>query len=290
MHKVLILGCGFTGERVARSLAARGVLVTATTRDASRCGALMAEGVAAVEFAIDPSILGDIPSTLVDKWDAIIYSIPTLRTDVGMAEPAPKILRVLSATTERCIYLSTTGVYGRQEVVDASTEPRPETPRELLRAEAEAAVFACFGEALVLRPAAIYGPGRGVHAALKQGRYRLTANGDNYISRIHVDDLASHVVAACETGLTGAWPVADECPSTQREMAEYCAELLGLAIPPSGMPNEVSETLRANRRVDGSAVRSALGITLRYPSYREGVPAAIAAESGRLYQPTILRL
>jgi hypothetical protein len=29
--------------------------------------------------------------------------------------------------------------------------------------------------------------------------------------------------------------------------------------------------------VDGSAIRKALGITLQYPSYRIGIPAALAA-------------
>ncbi|MCW5962629.1 MAG: NAD-dependent epimerase/dehydratase family protein [Bryobacterales bacterium] len=264
---------------MARRLIACGMRVTATTREVTRLGALLADGATVVEFAVNPSVPGQIPTTLVDKWDVIIYSIPTLRTDAGMVEPAPELLRTLGATSKRCIYLSTTGVYGRQEVVDASTVPSPETPRERLRIAAEAAVIENFGNALVLRPAAIYGPGRGVHASLRAGRYRLTGNGTNYISRIHVDDLAAHVVAACQTELTGAWPVADEHPCTQREMAEYCAKLLGLPVPPSIVPGETSETLRANRRVDGSAVREALGIALQYPSYREGVPAAITAET-----------
>ena len=44
-------------------------------------------------------------------------------------------------------------------------------------------------------------------------------------------------------------------------------------------PAEVSETRRSNRKVDGRAIRRLLGIELRYPSYRTGIPASLAAET-----------
>jgi len=96
--------------------------------------------------------------------------------------------------------------------------------------------------------------------------------GDNFVSRIHVDDLAAHIEAGLLSTLTGAYPVADEEPCTAREVATFCAQLLTLPLPRSG------GRLTGNRRVDGSAVRRSLGITLKYPSYRTGIPAAIQAE------------
>ena len=36
------------------------------------------------------------------------------------------------------------------------------------------------------------------------------------------------------------------------------------------------DTRRANRRVDGTAIRRALGLSLRYPSYREGIVASLS--------------
>ena len=67
---------------------------------------------------------------------------------------------------------------------------------------------------MILRPAAIYGPGRGVHVSMEEGRFRFVGGGDNFVSRIHVDDLAAHVEAALLSDITGAWPVADEHPCT----------------------------------------------------------------------------
>lgn len=228
----------------------------------------------------DALIPGDLLrlSTLVDACDAVLCSIPTLRVNGELVERVPAIVNAIRGLVPRAIYLSTTGVYGKQHRIDELTPAAPTTHRELLRVEAENSVLSAFTSPLVLRPAAIYGPGRGVHVSMQQRRYRLTGDGSNYISRIHVDDLAAHVIAALGSDLTGAWPVADEWPCSQREMAVFCAELLGLPVPGETEPLNASETLRANRRVDGTGVRRRLGISLRYPSYREGVPASINEE------------
>ena len=128
---------------------------------------------------------------------------------------------------------------------------------------------------LILRPAAIYGPGRGAHESLRRGVY---STGENFVSRIHVDDLAAHVEAGLLSELCGAYPVADQEPSTTREIAEFCAQLLGMPtmdLPAMRTAPGSQARITGNRRVDGSAIRRALGITLVYPSYRVGIPAAL---------------
>lgn len=274
-RRVAILGCGFTGVRVAHALLDAHVDVVATSRHPQK---LRLPGADVVEFdAARPEHL-DRLSTTVEGSGALVCSIPTLRLDGRLVEIVPEIMRRLQGNIPRVIYISTTGVYGDQHVIDENSPPKPVTPRETCRAEAEESVLTGCRTPLVLRPAAIYGPGRGVHVSIREGKYRLTGDGSNYISRIHVDDLAAHVLAALKDDVSGAWPVADEHPCSQWEMASFCAELLKLPLPPSALPGNNPETLRANRRVDGSAIRRRLGISLRYPSYREGVPASIAAE------------
>ena len=152
----------------------------------------------------------------------------------------------------------------------------------MLRVRAEEAVLRRPWSSLVLRPAAIYGPGRGIHVSLQKGqtgqtgRFQLAGHGDNFVSRIHVDDLAAHVEAALLSDVTGAYPVGDELPCTSREIAEFCSRLLNVPMPPSAAPDKLHETRRADRRVDGRAIRARLGITLRYPTYREGIPASLS--------------
>jgi nucleoside-diphosphate-sugar epimerase len=116
-------------------------------------------------------------------------------------------------------------------------------------------------------------PGRGVHESIKHGAHSLS---DRFVSRIHVDDLATHVEAALLPTIRGAFPVADEEPCTSLEIAHFCARLLNLPVTCVQRPEAApAPRFATNRRVDGSAIRRALGITLKYPSYRVGIPAAV---------------
>src|SRR3546814_4537854 len=49
-------------------------------------------------------------------------------------------------------------------------------------------------------------------------------------SRIHVDDIASGVIAAFD-GPSGAYNLADDMPAPQNEVVEFAARLLGVAPP-----------------------------------------------------------
>src|SRR3546814_19368705 len=71
-------------------------------------------------------------------------------------------------------------------------------------------------------------------------------------SRIHVDDIASGVIAAFD-GPSGAYNLADDMPAPQNEVVEFAARLLGVA-PPEVIPlDRLSPAARGfyaeNRRV-----------------------------------------
>src|SRR5205823_772842 len=71
---------------------------------------------------------------------------------------------------------------------------------------------------VILRLAAIYGPGRGVRERLLAGTYQLVDEGAHYFSRVHVDDLVSIMCVAAERAPVGAvYCVADDRPTTQRD-------------------------------------------------------------------------
>ena len=191
MNHVLILGCGFTGQRVARRFLARGCHVTATTRTPARLASLAQLGASVI--TLDDLAANLHPGVLV------LHSIPP----TGPAD----LLDALGAAPARVVYLSTTAVYGNATHVDATTPVDPHSDRARPRLAAEQRVAAGPWSSLILRPAAIYGPGRGVQESLPRGAYYA---GDNYVSRIHVDDLAAHAEAALLSDLEGAYPVADE--------------------------------------------------------------------------------
>ncbi|MBS1829111.1 MAG: NAD(P)-binding domain-containing protein [Acidobacteria bacterium] len=255
---ILILGCGYTGQRVAKRFLAMGARVTATTRHPQRLEGLGAEiaGTGDLARCVRPGMM-------------VLHSIPP-DGPVDLLEP-------LRDKARRVVYLSSTAVYGAASVVDESTVVDETSERARLRLDAERAVAAGPWSTLILRPAAIYGPGRGVQESILRGEHSLS---DRYVSRIHVDDLAAHVEAGLLSSICGAYPVADEEPCTSREIAEYCARLLDVPVTGGGEKGtDRMPRFANNRRVDGSAIRRALGITLTYPSYRVGIPASV----GRLH-------
>lgn len=272
----LILGCGFTGRRVAAGLAAAGQAVWATSRHPER---LDLPGVRGLRLDFDDPASLVCAGTAIPEGTRVLFSIPLVAgTSGGWADPAPRLLDALGRKLERVVYLSTTSVYGAQEHVNERSLPAPRGPREQLRVEAECAVQSGPWTSMVLRPAAIYGPGRGVHESMRRGTFRLPGDGSRFVSRIHVDDLAAIASAALLSEHTGAWPVGDEEPCSSLEICRFVSELTGLPMPESAPPGSVSVTLRNNRRVDGGAVLRVLGVRLRYASYRTGIPACLAAK------------
>jgi nucleoside-diphosphate-sugar epimerase len=264
MADFLILGAGFTAGRVARRLSEAGADVVVTNRRPSeipgaRCLALD------VETGAGLTELGP----LLSKGTVILHSIPQFAG-------TPELVAFLRPfRPRRIVYLSTTGVYGAADLVDARTAPRPDTDAHRRRIETETALADGPWSAMVLRPAGIYGPGRGVHWSVRRNTFRPPSGG-GVVSRIHVDDLAEHAVSAMRGDAVGAFPVADEAPCPSVEVAKWTCAYLGIPF----VPGEAAEP-RRGRSVDGSAVRALLGLTLRYPSYREGVPACLEAEDAR---------
>jgi nucleoside-diphosphate-sugar epimerase len=275
LDPVFILGCGYTGSRVARLLLDQGIAVGGSARSVDSLAVLSERGLRAVPFDVtDSKSLSGLVEAL-EPGTRLLYSVPTLSGPAGRWEPAREILSAIGPKLSRVVYLSTTGVYGSAATVNENSSPRPETDRQRLRVEAEQAVRGGPWESLIVRPAAIYGPGRGVQAALPAGKYQLAGDGSNFVSRIHVEDLAAISAAALLSDLTGAYPVADEDPCSSREIAEFCAALLHLGPVESTTSDKLSETRQSDRRVDGRAICKLLGVKLRYPSYRQGVPASL---------------
>ncbi|MGA2716341.1 MAG: hypothetical protein ABSG41_24870 [Bryobacteraceae bacterium] len=260
---VIILGLGFTGQRLARRLLWEGVQTYAAVRNVERFQKLADAGLALSELKLDSPDLPALP-----KQAIVVHLIPPL------IEPENTGLQAIiqELAPRRIVYISSTGVYGDQVDVDAKTPVKPNDERGRRRLEEERWVMRW--PSLILRAAAIYGPGRGVHAAIREGKMPRSA-GSGIVSRIHVEDLAAIVQAGIFSDLEGAWPVADDEPCSSAEIAEWCSKLFKMKeVPPS-----VSDSATVGRRVDGTEIREKLGIELTYPSWRTGIPASLAEET-----------
>jgi nucleoside-diphosphate-sugar epimerase len=185
-------------------------------------------------------------------------------------------------------YLSTTGVYGDHQGgwVDETTPTAPTSDRSRYRVAAENAWLQLGRDAdvpvQVFRLAGIYGPGRSQIDAVRAGKAHRIHKPDQLFSRIHVDDVAGILRASIAHPRAHAiYNVCDDEAAAPDQVIAFAAEQLGVAPPPRVKFDEAELSPMArsfyadNKRVRNQLLKTELGYTLIYPTYREGL-AAIA--------------
>lgn len=297
---MLVLGLGYAGTAVAAAAVRAGLAVAGTRRDPGRAagaGEAVPPGVAVLRFAeAGPAIeaathllVTAAPREAAGEAAGEKAGDPVLAAHAGALARA-KGLRWVG-------YLSTTGVYGDRQGgwVEETTPPAPAQERSRRRLAAEQAWWAALagrGIALdIFRTAGIYGPGRSALDELRAGHARRVDKPGHLFSRIHRDDIAAAVLAAAQQGGGGTdaprvLHLADDEPASSAAVHEAAARLLGLPVPPlvpfdtawTGMSPMARSFWAENRRVASAATQAALGLRWRYPDYRAGLRAILAAE------------
>ena len=286
MAPLIILGCGYVGARLARAALAAGRTVRVAARSTGRLAPLGTAG-AYVKFldAGVPKQLGPALSGLAGA--TVVYSIPP----VASLPPGQGIRAALQAAYGAgagCfLHFSSAGLYGNlpddEAWIDEDTAVVLDDPPMAGVIADEREVDLCAFDRLrtvTLRLAPVYGPGRGMRARLRKGEFRVLDDGQHATSRIHVDDVVGAVFAAEDRAVRGArYLAADDQPTTQGEYARWLTERMGLPMPPSRAMFEpgAPKVAHRNRRIRNTRMKTELGLTLRYPSYREG-EVAIEAE------------
>jgi nucleoside-diphosphate-sugar epimerase len=257
--RVLVLGAGYVGGYVARAAGARGLSVVCTTRTEDAKSALERDGFRTIA---SPELDEAIASEVTPATHVVVAFPPDDRTDARVA--------VALRGAHSVAYVSSTGVYGeRRGHVDDTTEvPRPPAERARRILDAENAYRAAF--ATVLRCPGIYGAERGLHRRILRGEHRVPGDGSRTLSRIHVVDLAELLLAASKApGET--FVVGDLAPAPHVEVVRFVCEAYRVPMPPSVPIGDVHDSLRADRRIDGSRALARLGVELRFPTYRQGM-------------------
>lgn len=294
----VILGCGYVGTRLCQSLLADGARVRVGARRVALLEPLRERGAEVVYFdAGRPHQFG--PVLLGLDRPVVVYSIPGV-PDLPQGEAVRRAATAALRMHARAfIYLGSSAVYGRSEEhltsewVDEDTAVASNDPDAALRLADEAAVQSVAQAGLrvvVLRLAAIYGPAlsssqpaRGVRQRLRANQYKLWDGGRYYFSRIVVDDLVRIIRAAAERAPIGAtYVVGDDQPCPQGEYGRWLAGHLGLPEPPqadSHQSRSAGNSIRG-RRLNNARLKRELGVTLSYPSYKEGELYIDACEKG----------
>ena len=273
---LLCFGFGYSARAVARRLG-DGWRVTGTSRNPEEPGCVCFDRdhpLLPAEFAGVSHILVSVPP--VDIGD------PVLDRHADDIARLPRLAWLG--------YLSTTGVYGDRAGgwVDETSELRPSGARGGRRVAAETGwqgLWRSHGAPVhIFRLAAIYGPGRSPFDALRAGTAKRIDKPGQVFARIHVDDLASILVASIARPRPGAiYNVCDDEPAAPDAVVAHAAGLLGLPAPPlvpfeaAGLSPMARSFYDDNKRVRNALIKSELGTRLRYPNYRAGLAAILAA-------------
>ncbi len=288
---LLVFGLGYSGAAVARDALSAGYDVTATSRDPrSLPPAAGGASPTLVAFAQAHEAVGRATHVLVTAPPDEAGDPVLARYGAALAV-APRLGWIG--------YLSTTGVYGDHAGgwVDEDTPPRAAAGRAGRRVAAELAwrelaqAGAAGGRLDLVRLAGIYGPGRSVLDELRAGTARCVVKPGHAFGRIHRDDIAGAVLAAmAQREVAGVRVLngADDLPAERAAVLAEGARLLGLPVPPAvpfaqaeaGMSAMARSFWADSRRVASARTQARLGRVWRYPTYREGLRAVLAAEGG----------
>ena len=276
MNTLLSIGHGYSAQALARRLLPQGWQIIGTTRTEAGAKALRATG---IEALVWPE--ADLSDALA-KATHLLTSVAPGDSDPVLQAIGPQIAR---SALKWVGYLSTTAVYGHHngDWVDETTALAPTTARGAARVQAEADWTALGLPLHIFRLAGIYGPGRGPFEKVRDGTARRIHKAGQVFSRIHVDDIAHVLHAALQRPHPGVYNVCDDDPASPEDILGLAADMLGLPPPPI-VPYEQAEMTpmarsfyAENKRVRNDRIKTVLGVTLDYPTYREGLAAILAA-------------
>lgn len=297
MQKVFIAGCGYIGERLARSYQESGDDVICMVRSAEHGSRLDSAGFSTVVSSLDSGV--DTPP--LDLHERILfYLVPP--PGGGIADSRAKnFIAGISATGKpaRIIYMSATSVYNGNcgESITEESPTHPESAMGKRRLDAESA-FRKYGAdnsvpVIIIRVSGIYGPGRLPLMQISQGQPLLNEAESGPSNRIHAEDLTNVCMAAAIKGNDGdIFNISDGQPSSMTTYFNACADALGYPRQPQVSREEARQVMsplmfsyvNGSRIIDNRLMRERLGVNLKYSCLTEGLAASLPTKDHLLKQ------
>lgn len=279
---------GFVGKAVARLLRMRGDVVIAPVRDRRRAEELLDMGVTVIEDDLSDV---DAMTETMREVDAAIHSAGSYRVGITREERGAMWDANIGTTTRfldaaeaakapKIVYVSTVGIFGntkgqvadetyRRNLRDGFVSWYDETKfgaHEVVLQRTRAG-----GPIVAVLPSQVYGPGDhssiGEQLALAHaGKLPYLALADVGLGFVHVDDLATGIVAALDKGAAGRSYLLSGPRHRLGEALAIAARLGGKRLPRLSIPNGVLRVLAPVGRLVGQAnmrevVDAAAGVT-----------------------------
>jgi len=301
MRVFVIGGTGFLGTHLLRKLLDHGHDVTVLTRSREKASGFESLGIkGVVGDLLEP---GSFISSLSPQDMVISVAMPEIQPG-RIPQKRFRILRkqtttyfstsIITAEKLNCPLILTLGTSFRTRGDEVADESWPierfgmTRIGELVDPLISRVIKRGSTPLIQMLPGEIYGPGglfrNLMYEWMKKGRYRVIGSGRNYIPRIHVEDCAQAYVQVLEKMTLGErFIIADDGPCTQREFSDFMADCMNVPRPKSVpgfiirivMGKLIYETVTMNCRVSNAKAKRYLDWKLKYPTYREGLPAAI---------------
>lgn len=294
MKRLLIIGCGDVGLRVAKLLQPR-YRIYALTHNPQRIADLR-------NLALVP-LTGDLdhPGTLTGLSGLahdVIHLAPPPSHGIADTRTAHLIAALGRGRSlpQHFIYISTSGVYGDcgGAVIDETSPLRPRTGRALRRADAERRLRDWGSRTgvrvSILRVPGIYASDRLPVARIERGTPALLPRDDAYVNHVHADDLALMVVAALHRGQANrSYNASDDAPQKMGDYFDLVADRFSLPRPPrvtravasATLPEILYSFMSESRRLTNFRIKRELRVRLRYPTVREGIAVAATVKEPR---------
>lgn len=286
---IVIIGCGDIGRRVANLAQHQSTRIAALVRNSEK---LTTQSLGITEIVSGNLDHPEALPELATNGSVILYTVPP--PGGGIVDSRVKtfcsFLDKGDGVPQKLVYISTTSVYGDcgDDIINEERMVNPTNHMGMRRLDAEQR-FTSWGRAhgvpvIILRVAGIYGPGRIPLDRISSRHPLLNEAEAGYSNRIHAEDLARVCLAAMDKGEDG--DIFNVCDGETSKMTDYfnaITDLLGLPRLPQVPLNEAREVmtplmfgyLTESRRVDNRRMLAKLGITLRYPTLRDGLKASL---------------
>lgn len=264
--RTLWVGCGRLGRRAGATLVGAGGEVHALRRDVSGLPA----GFRAVPADLAHPVDRELPEV-----EAMVITLPPPDGAEGYTTVLRHLAAALPQLPARTVFVSSTRVFegyaDRPDPAPVLTEedaPQPLGDRARSLLDGEQTARDLF-DAIVIRPAGIYGPGRDrMLRTVREGRPVAHRRRTN---RIHEEDLARLLVALLEhPDPPSLLHAVDEAPARLGEVVTHIADRLALPVPPAVDPDPGHGTVLSG------ALRKQLFGRLRHPDFRSGYDAMLA--------------
>ena len=253
MSQLSIVGLGWLGEPLAHALTAEGMLVVGSVTSEAKACRLRAQGLtvqcwqAALEQPLPASLVAPI----------MILTLPPGRCPDYLAALTAIIESMKRQGGQKVLFISSTSVYGVDDLGIESRHPQPDEARGELLLAAERLLMKSGLTHTIVRAAGLFGPGR------YPGRFlagRQTTRGGAPVNLVHQADMLGIIRAILAQEAWGM--LFNACaPShpTRRAFYTRACTLAGLPLP------EFVDDEVAGKQIDGSLVERVLGYHYQYP-------------------------